>query len=509
MNLWGNRLGQLLTIAVALFFFSCEDEKSLLGYRNPNSKFKSYTVEINLESSVMLLDSVKSSNGAFTSEADRLLVGEFTDELGKISSTGITQYYSFSRDTIWSDAQLDSVKLLLVYDGYYYGDRAQTPINFTVNKVETKLDYFQKRSYISRTEVELGEEIGSVTTDIIPDSLSGKNYDTLFIPLSESFSAELWKVVTDFKENKNDIYSSLDKFTDEFKGIALKGDASKNIAVGFKPFSTVLVMYYHSPKKNNLVVTFKARNEGSSGSTTLVSYSNIQADRSASPLAGLTGYMNEFKPVDDQRYIQAGTGIVTKLNFDNFYHFVDTLTTDVIINEAQLLITDVATNPDGESLPQGFAVRFLKPDPYQLWTQWHIYPRHHVDSLKLARYSGFLVRDISTANGATIIPPIVDNTYVATMTDDNGNKVLMKYSPSRNRYVGYPTLYFQQAIVEANRNFREFNNAIIYPLVERGSASNSTATYDGTAASKAINKAVFPASSFKLVIKYTKPTVQE
>ena len=40
MNLWAKRIGQLAVLPVALFFFSCEDEAGVLGYKNPNPKFE-------------------------------------------------------------------------------------------------------------------------------------------------------------------------------------------------------------------------------------------------------------------------------------------------------------------------------------------------------------------------------------------------------------------------------------------------------------------------------------
>ena len=91
MNLWANRIGQLTTLAVALFFFSCEEETSTLGYKNPNSKFKVSYVEIPIESSVILRDSLRTSNFAYSGEPNRLMVGSYTDEVfGQIEASSIT-----------------------------------------------------------------------------------------------------------------------------------------------------------------------------------------------------------------------------------------------------------------------------------------------------------------------------------------------------------------------------------------------------------------------------------
>jgi hypothetical protein len=75
MNLWVKRTGQLLLAAVALFFLSCKDEVTLPGFPNPNSKFKINYVEIPLESSVYLLDSIRTSNTP--GDLQRVLVGQY------------------------------------------------------------------------------------------------------------------------------------------------------------------------------------------------------------------------------------------------------------------------------------------------------------------------------------------------------------------------------------------------------------------------------------------------
>jgi len=95
MNLWARPLGQLAMLAVALFFFSCEDESSTLGYKNPNSKFKVSYVEIPIESSVLLRDSLRTSNYSYSGEPNRFLVGSYIDDVfGQISAAAFTQYYT-------------------------------------------------------------------------------------------------------------------------------------------------------------------------------------------------------------------------------------------------------------------------------------------------------------------------------------------------------------------------------------------------------------------------------
>src|SRR5687768_12985680 len=90
MNLWAKRIVRQLTVlAVALFFFSsCEDETSLLGFKNPKSKFNVSYLEIPLGSSVLLIDSIitdnKLNNGVF--------VGQYTDPVaGQVTASVFLQ----------------------------------------------------------------------------------------------------------------------------------------------------------------------------------------------------------------------------------------------------------------------------------------------------------------------------------------------------------------------------------------------------------------------------------
>src|SRR5688572_25445292 len=124
MNLWAKRIGQLAILPIALFFFACEDEASLLGYKNPNTKFEVKYIEIPLESSVLLLDSQRTSNYLFNNETNRLLVGQYVDQqFGSITSTAFTQYFTTTGAKLAAGAVFDSVSIQLAFDLYNYGSK--------------------------------------------------------------------------------------------------------------------------------------------------------------------------------------------------------------------------------------------------------------------------------------------------------------------------------------------------------------------------------------------------
>jgi hypothetical protein len=88
MNLWAKTLGRLTVLAVALFFFACADETSLLGFKNPNPRFNVSFVEIPIESSVLSIDSIYTDNKG---TAGGLLVGNYQDNImGNVHSEGLS-----------------------------------------------------------------------------------------------------------------------------------------------------------------------------------------------------------------------------------------------------------------------------------------------------------------------------------------------------------------------------------------------------------------------------------
>ena len=116
MNLWVKTLRQLTIVSVALFFFSCEDESGLLGFKNPNKKFHVGYVDIPLNvSSVFGIDSLQTDlrpqlEAGQTRIVDGLLIGQYTDtELGKVNAQSFLTLYPTANTVLDNTAVYDSV----------------------------------------------------------------------------------------------------------------------------------------------------------------------------------------------------------------------------------------------------------------------------------------------------------------------------------------------------------------------------------------------------------------
>jgi hypothetical protein len=515
MNLWVNRLRQLLTLAVALFFFSCEEEITFLGFKNPNTKFDTYSVNIPLESTVLLMDSLRTSNnnGFVGNELNRLLVGRYNDpDLGPVASTAVGSYFWLNANKLPADAQLLSAELHLAFDLYFYGPEAPAEQTFTVHEVLDDLSDIARSKYVSKTTVGISDEVvGTLSREINPPlirelynppaSTDKPQPDTLKIPLSEDFYSRIWEAARSWSYS-NDSTLSFHKpeaFLEAFKGLAIRPGESNNMMIGFSsaPFSQIVLKYQvvsgTTTTKGNLILTF---NSG------LTSYNNITADFSAGPLAGIQ-YHTDFLPGNNLRYLQAGTGIVTKLSLDNFLAFADTVGPNIIINDVQLQVGGVQTNTTGMPPPAAFVLRGVKDDN-TIWTIPQISSPGSADSVLFHRYRlppptslPLIYLDVASAQR----PAYVDGDYGFLMGNDVGSFAQFTYKSSENRYslesAGSVSLFFQQ--LYRNREDPQLTRFIMFP----------TASGTGPSGLKAVNKAVFPADQIRLVVKYTKPTITE
>lgn len=488
MNLWAKSIRQLAALSVALFFFSCEDEASLLGYKNPNPKFDASYVEIPIESSVLLLDSQRTSNFLFQNETNRLLMGQYTDDqLGSVVANAYTQYFTTSTTKLPAEATYDSVSLTLQLDFYNYGTRDASSLQgISVYELADSLQYSKRRYYFNTSEVPVKPDLlGSKIFTVDPDSLdkyAGSRTDTLLevkVPLNHAFGASIFENALKWRDvatTQDSTFKTFNKFIALFKGLAIKSDYGDKV-LGVRTTSFI-TLHYHTPSADSLGVQlafFGATN-----------FSQIKGDRSASELAGLTQYSQDFFPSNDLRYLQSGTGVYTKLDFGKFFEFCDTVP-NVIISSAELEIDGVQ-----ESLlppPPQLAVNILNgttnyKEKYsrgntQDNTDLVLYNppfSAHTRSLLYETLSGIIINDVDSAF------------YL-----EGDRSPEMDYSSTDKTYSGSYTLFLQQLAITAE-NKRRFQ---YYLLTPSGPGSPYT---------KTVNRAVFSKNNIKLKIHYTKPT---
>jgi Domain of unknown function (DUF4270) len=493
MNLWAKHVRQLSLMAVALFFFSCQEETSVLGYKNPNSKFKVSYVEIPIASSVILRDSLRTSNFQYSGEINRLLVGQYSDDVfGNISATAFTQFFTTSQTKVGATAVFDSISVQLKFDLYNYGSQSATPQTISIHEMSKELKTDSLRYLFNKTNTPYAGLLGTKTFSINPTDFnkfaaSSEDQDTVItirLPLDFSFGQRLFNSALKYRDATTAADSTFVRFSEfvkEFKGIVVKSEAADKI-VGFAPGSTLsrITLHYHEAEVDSLSINL-AFNPA-------VGYNQITSDRSATELSALTQYYQEALNSSDKRYIQSGIGILTKLDLSKFYEFADTVPY-VLINSAELSIESV--EPSLYAPPASLSLRMLEPN--NRMKKFSL--TRPQDQTDLLAYKGFIRYDVPIQNTA----PVVENDSVFYASGDRSD--YLDYSSTNLSYSGVMTLFIQQLTLD-DETKTKFKTFILYP----GSQPSSTPA--GQNGSKSLNRVVFPKDKIKLKIFYTKPTTQ-
>src|SRR5688500_5360624 len=140
MNLWARTtLRQLTVLAVALFFFSCEDETSILGFKNPNEKFQVSYIDIPLGvSQVLAIDSLITDLRPVSQNnlVDGILVGEYLDpDFGRINARSFLTMFPTSGVALASTAKFDSMTVQLRLNFYGYGSSGSQVMRLAIHEI--------------------------------------------------------------------------------------------------------------------------------------------------------------------------------------------------------------------------------------------------------------------------------------------------------------------------------------------------------------------------------------
>ncbi len=355
MNLWVKRTGQLLL--AALFLMACEDENSLLGFKNPISKFNVNFIDIPLESVVVLIDSVRTDN-QHAGVINRFLVGRYQDPLlGEVTANTFTQIRPNSTDTIPPSSLYDSLVLEIQLDNYAYGASGISQESFSIHEItEDSISFsIPIKPYYNYNSLGYGSSMGEATFSIDYDSLkklSGQSTpDTVFtvrVKLNEntSFNARLFDLV---KNNPDNAFKDSKKFRYAIKGLALVPESPSNSIIGLTGSSlakTRLTLHYHTDTDTLTRAFFL---DGGS-------FNNISTSRTGD-LAGLSVY-ESGEPASNLRYMQTGSPVITRIDLSNFYDFLETVP-NTIFNAAELVIESVEA-PGVFDPPPTILLRTLK-----------------------------------------------------------------------------------------------------------------------------------------------------
>ena len=337
MNLWVKRIALGLMAAVALFLFACLDEENILGFENQNKKLNVSYIEIPIKSSVLLFDSLRTSNYRVDA-IKRLLVGTYQDPIfGTIRSEAYSQFRPANVFKAKEDGAIyDSITLQLHFDLYSYGSANASFERYQIHELKERMTFRGGNDYYTTTSVlydpfVLGTASALVNPALfkaeIEDETTVDTTITVKIKLDNSLGRRLF---TNWNTSSEDFYDP-EQFTKIFNGLAIVGTNNSKI-VGFSTGdSSKITLHYHT-----LTDTLKFDYVFS----LLPSSSKIDRDFTNTPLQGIQPYQSFNPPGADKLYVQSGSPVGIKLDLSKFIEFSDTIE-NLVINSAELMIESI------------------------------------------------------------------------------------------------------------------------------------------------------------------------
>lgn len=313
----------LLTLFVALIAFaSCKKLPDIGSSLQPSSSFikVAFSGEHDIVAETERIDSLS------TKAASLSLVGDLNDPFfGNSNLSFYTQIGLTSNSTKWGEgATTDSIVLQIVYSGYYGDTLSQ--LTLKVNEVAESMSG-DSMTYYSNTSFALGEELANYTFSPRPRTFSNIDDDSLFtavirIPIANTLGERFISNESQFTSNKT--------FMNYFNGLNVSCEPANGTGVicYFNLLNTksYLRIYYH----NNHDTTFYDFNV----SDKYIRFNHFDHDYASAqaPIAFDDTASNEYL------YVQSTAGVRTRLVFPNLAQWAEDMNTNVLINEAKLIM---------------------------------------------------------------------------------------------------------------------------------------------------------------------------
>ena len=309
----------LLTLFVALIAFaSCKKLPDIGNSLQPSSSFikVAFSGEHDIVAETERIDSLS------TKAASLSLVGDINDPFfGNSNLSFYTQIGLTSNSTKWGEGAItDSI----VYSGYYGDTLSQ--LTLKVNEVAESMSG-DSMTYYSNTSFALGEELANYTFSPRPRTYSNIDDDSLFtavirIPIANTLGERFISNESQFTSNKT--------FMNYFNGLNVSCEPANGTGVicYFNLLNTksYLRIYYH----NNHDTTFYDFNV----SDKYIRFNHFDHDYASaqSPIAFDDTASNEYL------YVQSTAGVRSRLVFPNLAQWAEDMNTNVLINEAKLIM---------------------------------------------------------------------------------------------------------------------------------------------------------------------------
>jgi hypothetical protein len=295
-----------LSFLILLAFFSCNQDNQSFNiggrYVNVQSDLR-FIDTLTVNSFTVKLDSLRTSG--LNDGEGAVVVGNYHDpEIGDISASSYFKLKLPGTRTVPSNAVYDSLVLIMVDNDYGIGDTLR-PFTIHVHRVKQTIK-LREDNYLYNTSkfTYFSEPLGSRTYNPRPNNPAR---DTISVRLNDDLGNDLIQLFLD----KDERILQLDNWLSYFKGLTIQSDLSDEAIIGFKTSSSMPVMrlYYH-------YIDFTRISEFRDFQITDYTVNQFNHFEITNPLVNLPISQKDKLPArltDKQSYIQAGTGIVTRL----------------------------------------------------------------------------------------------------------------------------------------------------------------------------------------------------
>jgi len=343
MNLLVKKFKEAIVVLLLLsFFVSCEDPGRIgLDVDPKNSVILTRYKEFVLPSTQVQF------NPRSTSNSSSLQAGTYTDQdFGVVlSKSYLWLGVQPSTPVLNSNAAYVNTTLSIQFSSYYGSEAENGEVeSFDIYQLADNLN--ATSTYTRIDDISLGAQIGTV--DMLIQEMDTVRIDSVFtIDISDSFGQLLFD-----KLKANDpIYDNDTAFNEFINGVAIIAKTGNNKVLQFNSATfNMKLNYTEENSAGNILDRSYSLNLGAKR------FYHLSSDLSATSLSGILPDNNNFMPSDNYRYMQAGTLIALKVNYDSIINFFeDEQNSDsinsIIIQRAWLSVGDVPANGPGASLP--------------------------------------------------------------------------------------------------------------------------------------------------------------
>jgi hypothetical protein len=302
-----------------------------------------YIDSLTVRSYTVMMDSIRTSGLSDQS----VLVGNYFDpEFGNITARSYFRVGLPFQNSLPDNAVFDSIRLMLLYNGYSTGDTTAT---YTINVHELAKTmkpnddgYFYNINSIDSKPALFG------SASLTPKP---RSTDTAWIDLNNTFGNELF----DLLMNKDDKVSDNQSFLNYFKGFMLDYDASNKAIIGFKfPEGTEvsgnpamrLYFHYYGYNKVSTHLDFTVQQPDYTLQFNQFTLSDPVRDFPSKQVSKLPA-----AATDNATYVLAGVGIVTRLEIPYLKNLLE-LHDNIKIMDAELQLEPVRNTYKTFPLPQ-------------------------------------------------------------------------------------------------------------------------------------------------------------